>query len=351
MGTKKFQISVDAGVTLYTFPGDTADLQNQATGIKDTVFGQDFESEQTGMINWTMSANGFYKGFAGYVAKINKGGTPTSMADEATTQIGSSKSYQITNAAHRWLDLATAVTVKDGVTDQTANLLSVDYMNGIVTFKSSYTPAGAITVSGDYLPMTQIAKGQSFTLTQTAATKKTTDFNTAQTNNGVDTFDYALRTVSLDLGGIYAISNAWLAALTSRSNLYIEINPDGSSLSAARGIFKPMTQGQSGKVAELEAEALKFSLFVPDPATYPLLVAPFAWNHAAGTTLSMAIQKALTAWVDGTLPTFNYLYDGTNGQTGTGVITEISLTGGLDVMNTFALKVQGSDALTAVGTG
>lgn len=349
--SKKFRISIDAGVTFYTFPGDTADLQSNATAIKDTVFGQDYESDQTGLIAWTMSCNGYYKGFAGYVADIFKGGTSTALSAEATTLV-TTRVYQITNTAHRFIDPTVAVTIKDGATDHTADVLSIDYLNGIVTFKPTYTVTGAVTfATGNFIPLAQIAKAQTFTLTQTAASKDVTDFISAQSNNGTKSVDYALKTVSLDLGGIFSISNGWLAALQARNPVVIEINPDGTGASQARGIFKPMTASQSGKVGDLEAEAVKFNLSVPDPAgVASLLKYPFQWYHNA-STLSQAIQNAQAAWEGATQPIFQYLYDGTNGQSGSGVITDISMTGGLDVMNAFAIKIAGSGQLSAVGTG
>lgn len=350
---KKFNISIDAGVTWQTFPGDTAELQLNGTNINDTVFGANYQSGQPGIINWNMSANGFYKGFAGYVAKLNQGGTPTVITAEACTLV-SGKTYRITNAAHRWLDPNTAVVVKDGGVDHTADVLSIDYLFGTVTFKGTYTVTGAVTVDGKYLPMTQIAKGQTFTLTQTANTIDLSSFDTAQANNGLKVFDYGLKTVALDINAIYAITGGWYNALTGRNNVYIEINPDGAGQgvgSCARGIFKTMTEQQAGKVAELEVETLKFSLFVPDPSLVPLMAYPFSWDHGATSTLSTALKNALTSWTSGVLPQFQYLYDGTNGRKGAGVLTDLTLTGGLEVMNTFAIKVQGSDTLTVVGTG
>jgi hypothetical protein len=350
MTTKKVDIS-DDGSTWFTFPGDTGSLQSQATNIKDTVFGQNFESNQAGLISWTLDADGMYKGFAGYVATIKKSGTSTATTNEATTNLAT-RVYQITNTIKRTFDRSVAVVVKDNGVDQTANVLSIDFMFGIITFKSTYTVVGPVTATYNYLPLAAIAKGQGFTLSQTTSVIDTTDFPTAQSNGGFKTSDYGLRTVALDVNGVFAITNGWLAALTARNELVVEICPDGNQKSIARGLYKVVTEGQSGKVGELEAEQIKFVLSVPDPSAVPLFGAPFSWAHDPTTTLSMSLQKALTAWQNG-VPTenFRYLEDGTNGQKGTGVITDLTLTGGLDVMNTFAIKVMGNGGLTVVGTG
>lgn len=350
VSAKKLKISIDSGTTYYTFPGDTADFQNSGTAIKDTVFGQPYESNQTGMINWTMSGNGIYKGFAGYVAKLKASGTSTTMTSEACSLV-TGKTYQITNTAKQTFDLAQPITVYDNGVNQTSEVITIDYLYGKVTFASGYSVTGPVTITANYLPMTQIAKSQTWTLTQTSTAIDKSDFVSAQANSGLMVHDYGLKTVAFDLNGFYAVSNGFLATLLSRVQLIIEIGPDGGGLSVARGFFKPMSQQQAGKVGELETEAVKFNLWVPDPGTYPLLPYPFQWNHASGTTLSQAIQNALSSWENSTLPTFQYLYDGTNGHSGAGVITDLTLSGGLDVMNIFAIKIQGSDTLTTVGTG
>ncbi len=339
---KRIQISPDAGTTWYTFPGDQGDLTDTANAIKDTILGQDFASDQTGMINWQISTNGLYKGFAGYVAKLLKSGTPTTFTAEATTNV-SGNIYQISSTTKRVWDRLTPIVVHDGVTLLVEGTnYSVDYLFGKVTL--SAPPSGAVTLAGKYLPMTQVAKANSFTLTQTAATIDNSVFETAQANGGYNTYEYGLRTVSLSLKGIYASSNGFRALLAARTELVIEINPDGSSLTVARGFFKPMTTGQSGNVGALEEQTLNFQLSVPDQSDISL---PFNWAFATASTLSTALKTALNDWIAGTLALVNYLPDGTNGSKGSAVITDVTLTGGLDVMNTFALKFQGSDAPVA----
>ena len=338
--SKRIQISPDTGTTWYTFPGDKGDLTDTGSDIKDTVFGQDYESGQTGMINFAVTCNGMYKGFAGYVAKLKTSGTPTTFTAEATTLV-SGKTYKITATTKNIWDRSTPITVTDGVTDVTGQVLSVDYLHGPITFKPSYTVVGTITLAGKYLPMTQIAGANSFTLTQNAVAIDDTDYVIAQGNNGYRTYIYGLKTVKLAVKGIFNASNNFRTLLQARSEMIIEINPDGSSKSVARGWFKPITLGQSGNVGALEDQSLDFALSVPDQSD---VVTPFAWNFDATTTLSQALRTALTSWQTGVVTTINYLPDGTTGIKGSAVITDISLSGGLDVMNDFSLKFQGSDA-------
>lgn len=340
---KRVQISIDSGVTWKTFPGEKGEFNSDATGINDTILGQNFKSEQTGLITWTMSSNGLYKGFAGYVAKVLKSGTATIFTDEATTNV-SGKIYQITATTKRVWDRLTTVSVKDNgvaLASPSTNIISIDYLAGIITLAPAYTPTGPITFSGKYLPMTQVAKANAFTLTQTAAPLDVSVFETAQANGGYKSYDYGLRTVSLALKGIYDATNAFEALLAARAEVVIEINPDGNSKSYARGWFKPMTTAEAGNVGETETNDLSFTLSVPDQSD---ILLPFQWYHASDTTLNAAIKNALTSWVAGTKVKVNYLPDGASGRQGTAVITDLTLSGGLDVMNDFACKLQGDGA-------
>lgn len=342
---KRVRLSDDNGTNWYTLPGSSAELQSEAGEIEDTIFDQAFESTQTGLISWTVQANSYYKGFAGYVAKILKQGASTAMTAEATTLV-TGKTYQITNALHRIMNRNVTTTVLDNaIAVSAANILNIDYLFGRVTFVGSYTPTGPITITGAWFATTVVGCANSFTLTQTSEAIDTTCMDTAQANSGHRVYEGGLKTVSLELQGVYKAANAFLAALIARTELIIEINPDGSSKSVARGYFKPVNTGQSGDVGDLEQETISFNLAVPDQALLPY---PFHWQHDVTTTLNTAIVKALAAWENNTVIDVQYLPDGTTGWKGDCVVTDISLSGGLEDMNEFTVNVQGSGALVAV---
>jgi hypothetical protein len=235
--------------------------------------------------------------------------------------------------------------VKDNaVAVSSANILSIDYLHGQVTFVSGYSVTGPVTLDVTYLPMTQVAKAQSFTLTQTAATIDNTDFVIAQGNDGFRTYEYGLKTVSLSLKGIFASSNAFRALLAARAETVIEISPSGDTNAYARGFFKPGTHSESGGVGELEEEDLSFVLSVPDQAD---VTTPFAWAFASNSTLSRAVRECILAWQNKSALLANYLEDGSTGQSGDVIVTDVTLSGGLNVMNDFSIKFQGSDAPAA----
>lgn len=341
---KKIRVSDDSGTTYYTMPGSSGDMNHEAGDIDDTIFGQNFRSAEVGLINWNLSSNAYYKGFAGYVADLKKvGASSTAMTDEAMSLV-SGKTYQVTASTKRILDRSVAVVVKDNtVAVVKDNIENIDYLFGRVTFTSGYTVTGPVTITNAYFTTSVIAKGRSFTLTQQAEAIQTTTFEDAQANGGYHTFSYGLKDVSLEISGVFAAANDFQQAVADRDELIIEINPEGTSASVARGFFKAMNQGQSGNVGDLEEETITFNLSVPDVEN---MKRPFGWLHTS-STLSTAVQKALTAWENGTNLTVQYLPDGTltGGKRGTCLITEISLSGGLESMNEFSVTYQGTGAI------
>jgi hypothetical protein len=339
---KRVRISDDGGTSWYTLPGNTAELSSEAGDLDDTIFGQDFSSTQSGLIGWTISANGLFKGFAGYVAKILKPGTPTAMTAEPMGQIGTSLTFEITDPSKNVWNRHAELQVFDG--GEPADVVSIDYLFGRVTLAE--TPISTITVTGEYLPLESIGCSNSFTLTQTANAIDNTCMSTAQVNEGHRTFEYGLKTVSLDLQGIYKTANNFLQMLKNREELVIEVNPDGNGNTVARGFYKAMTTGQSGDVGDLEQETITFNLSVPQDDT-GLIPYPFHWVITEESTLSMAIQKALTAWEESEMINIAYLPDGNTGVQGEAVITDLTLTGGLEAMNEFTANVQGSGELTS----
>lgn len=336
---KSLSVSSD-DITYYPLAGNSAEFSEEMANATDTVYGQSFQSTQPSLLSWSVSGSNFFKGFAGYVAKILAPGTPTSMTGEATTNL-SSLLYQITSTTKRVIDRSQTVTVKDnGSAVNASNIEYIDYLFGKVKFVAGYSVVGSITIDGTYLPMASIGTASSYTLTQTAETIETTDFATAQGNDGYRTYIPGLRTVSLDLSGFYSASNDFHDTVIGRDELVIEINPDGGGASVARGFFKPGTRSQSGDVGALEQESMTFNLFVP---VQDKLETVFTWNHT-NTTLNTGMQTILSAWLAENLVYVKYLYDGTNGWSGEAVVTDVSLEGSVDGMNIFTANFQGSDA-------
>ncbi len=339
---KVVEISDDNGVIFHTLPGGSGEWSDAGEELDDTIFGQTYQSQEVGMISWTGTANALYKGFAGYVAKIKQSGTSTAFTTEAMNLV-SGLTYEITDGTKEVWDRAVTTVIWDnGAPVALANILTLDYVLGRVTFIAGYSVLGAITAnSGSYLPMTIIGAASSFNLTQTAAAIDTSDFEKAQANGGFRTFTPGLRTVTLEVGGFDPADTVFRDLLIARNELIIEINPDGSGLSLARGFFRLSTRSQSGDIGALEEETKNFTLNVPENQDIV-----FNWKHDGASTLSTAVIKLLDAFLLETTPRVRYAPDGITeiNLEGDVVITDVSLSSGLDAMNEFSVAWQGTGA-------
>ena len=342
MAAKIIEVSDDDGVTWFALPGSEGEFTREGSQVDDTIFGQTFRSNDRGLITWAINANAVYKGYVGYKASLKKQGTATAFTGAAMTLV-SGKRYKITDAAKNLWNRAVAVTVYDGVTNVTAQVQAINYLFGEVLFKSSYTVVGSVTVDGSYFPLAVLGKANNYSLTQTADAIETGYFDQVQTNGGYQTHDPGLRTVSLELTGIFDPASNISAALLAGSEIVAEINPDGASKSRARGFFKVITSGQSGEVGALEEETFTLSLNVPEGAEIP-----FKWDHASDSPLPVAVRKMLDAWIAETKLDVRYRGDGVNGYKGNVVVTDMSLEGGMDSMNMFSVALTGDGGLTAV---
>lgn len=341
---KRIRVSSD-GTNFFTLPGSSGEFRIENNAVDDTVFGQTFESNEPSLGQWNISANAKWKGVAGYQAVLKKSGTSTAMTTEATTQIGATKSYQITAPARRVIDYNTALTVFDNGVDQTAELFSVDYLFGLVTFKPGYTVTGPVTVTGNYLPLGDIARARSFNLTQTAAEIDETDYETARSNGGLRVFSPGLRTANIEVGGVFSATNDYDAAVLARGLVIIDVTPDNSTSSIFRGFFKAASKSQSGDVGALEEETVTYNLWVPDGE---LVVRPFGWALGSGSGLNQAVRRCIEAWQNETNIDAQYLPNGTTGKQGSAIVTEISLANQMEGLNEFTVNLRGSGGLTTV---
>jgi hypothetical protein len=340
---KRIRVSDDNGVTWFTLPGSTGEMRRELNSVNDTIFGQDYMSEDVSLGQWQVTANSFYKGVAGYIATVKQGGTPTGMVAEAMALV-SGKTYQITAANKRIIDYAAAVVVLDNAVDHTADVVSIDYLNGTVTFDAAYTVTGPVTITANYIPTIVIAKSKTFTLTQTAAEIDTSNYDSAQANGGWRNFDPGLKTVRLEIGGIYDAAAGFEAALASRALMYVDISPANTATTFFRGFFKRANRAQSGDVGALEEATITLNLFVPDGQ---LVERPFGWYISNASTLNTAVKKVLTAWQGATKIDVQYLPDGTNGYKGDVVVTECSLTNQMEGLNEFRFTFRGDGAPVA----
>lgn len=112
-----------------------------------------------------------------------------------------------------------------------ANIESIDYLNGRITFVSGYTPAGTIYAEGEYIPVTQCASiatvelNKSINLTETTTFKNAKDDNDATLKESVRKTK-GLRTANGTLGGFYNPSDNFDSIYVNAMFLYLRLYPD-----------------------------------------------------------------------------------------------------------------------------
>lgn len=331
MAAKNIAVSTDNGVTWLKLPGSSGERRTELANVNDTVFGQNWQSENPTISQGMISCNAYFKGISGYSITLRETGTPTAMTAEALSLV-SGKTYQITANAKRIIDYTNSLNVFDNGVDQTANVQSIDYLTGKVTFKSTYTVNGPVTITGRYVPTVVIAGGRSTTITQQAAEIDQSSYETVQANNGWRTFIQGLRTVSLEVGGFYNPATDEAVKLASRALLVIDISPDASPDTLCRGFFKRMSTGQSGNVGALEEKTVSFTLSVPDG---DLVELPFSWYFTQNSKLNPAVRAVIGAWQSGAVIKVRYLGDGVNGVVSDAIVTEATLANTLEGQNEF----------------
>ena len=355
MAAKSVQVSTD-NITFLTLPGSSGSFAEDADSLEDTIFGQQYSSAETGLISLTSDANSRWKGFAGYVTQLKSAGTPTAFTAEAMSVV-TGQVYSIDDATKNVWDRNTAVTIFDGVTDVTAEVVDINYLFGQITFDPAYTVVGVITADGSSQALAAFGKAKTVDLTQSAEAVDTSDLTECGLvavggNGGFRTYRPGLKTVGLSLGGFFEQTNGFKDLLEARSEIIVEIGPDGSldlsnnANAVARGYFKPMSTSQSGDVGGDESEDVSFELSVPYNAS--ISITPFQWAVNADSTIPSAIALVLTAWQAGDSIFVKYVSPdpSTEVSTSAAVITDLSLSTGVDSMAEFSLSFQLTGAPT-----
>lgn len=320
--------------TYTTLPGSSGDLNYEGSSADTTIFGQKYKSSQATLLGWTASANAYIKGGSGYKTKVyySKVGSRTALAGGAGGGV-------ISKTTGKVIDMSSLVFVGTNPVVSEVN-----------PFTGNYTlVSGTVTgVTGYEFDMTdELTAIRDFSLTMSAEAVETTDFGTAQGNDGFKTYIPGLKTVSAEASGFFDSTDTidFKALVVDRKDtvLKIDILGDGST-AVFYGYFKAISTGQSGDVGGNEDETISFELSVPDFVTGS--VVPF--TYVAGGSLNAAIEIALDAFVNDTSTYVRYLHDGAKGWKGNAVITDCSLSTSLDGVNEFSISLQGSNSLTPI---
>lgn len=193
---------------------------------------------------------------AGYKAAVKVSGTSTAFTSEAASLVaGTTSTYQINDATKRVWDRTVTPTVNDGATQVTPT--SIDYLRGRVTLASA--AAGAVTITGNYLPMTTVAEATEYSTTWE---RQILD-STALGGDGWRTRALGLYDGSASLTIHYVGTfETFAQALAAGNAMVLEFYPDGSgaTTTADIGWFKPSSEATTIPVEELVGQTIEFEL-------------------------------------------------------------------------------------------
>ena len=342
MAAKVFRVSPD-GINWAVMPGNSASFESQGEQLDTTIFGSDFNSSITGIISHSFSGNAMLRENAGYVARIRSTGTPTSFTNEATAPVNGR--YQIVDRTKSIWDYEEAVVVSDesGVIDA-ADIAEIDYLQGRVTFVGGFSPDGAVTVSGDFLPTSTLGCFRSFDLTQSSDVIETGCFDSIGGNGGYELYQPTLRQVSLTAEGFYQTNSDFIEQLQARERYLIELDFEGNGETVVRGYFSIVSDSLDGSSGGDESESVNFNLFVPEG------VKPFSWYFGANTKAPQGLIWTIEAWENKTNLYYGYYPNGLQGRgiEAQSVITDCSISTSVDGLAEASISGQGTGGLTLV---
>lgn len=301
-------------------PASTASLNRTANTIDNSDFvtaADGFTSRMTGLKDWSVEAEGGLSKTQGYKTVLKKSGSATTLTDEPTSQIGSTKTYQITDAAKRVLDPDTSVVVKDSNGAVSAsNIKSIDLLFGKVTFASGFTPNGSVKMSGKFLPMAVIAQNSgSASLEMTGADLDATDRATAQANGGWMVHQVGLIDITASVERFDDLTADYHDILVAQNPVLLEFSFASGAL-VCRGWFVMTADNASGEVSGQETESTEWALYGKTDIN-------FGYEYTG--SLNAGIAKLLDAFFGRTTVTGQYLPDGTNGLSGDAHVSAMTL--------------------------
>ena len=341
--TKVVQVSED-GVTFNTLPGSSAEISIESSSIDNSIFGSDYSSAIAGVLSFSFSANAWLRQTPGFNAKLESGGISTAFTTEAMTLV-SGKTYKIAAAAKDlWVFGATTTVFDNAIAVNAANIASIDWLFGKVTFAAAYTPTGPITVTGSYRPRTAFGCANSVDLTQSMESVDNSCFETVALNGGYTTAEAGTKSVSVELSGIYREANNFFTVLESREDIYVTLDFEGDGQTLARGVFRVTSVSNSGDQGGVEDYSVSMELSVPEDYS------PFGWEFGPTSKAPAGFKTIMNSWLNKTDMTFRYYPTGIAniGYQGAVIVTDASISTAVDAITELSVDGTGNGALSEI---
>lgn len=198
----------------------------------------------------------------GYAASIQITSTPSvSMTNEAMTDSGDHKTFNVTNAAHQCWDKTQAFTVQtapDGVTWTTVTTgFTINYPIGQVVFAvavSGATPSCRIS-AGFYFPFAFLGFSKNFEIVVNNTNLDVTAFTSPATQ--WKTYIPGVNDTTVKLNNWW-IDNTFLSHLNNADLLVLQLKPGQNANQRLQGFAKTKTSALKAAVAAAVTEDLDF---------------------------------------------------------------------------------------------
>ena len=329
-----------------TIPGNDASIDVNGTEVDTTVFGYDYNSNLSGIIEHTFNSNALFRKSAGYVGRIRTIGMGITFTDEPS--VLNDGWYEIADRIKSIFDHESAITVLDnGVPVPSDEILELDYLHGRVKLKPSYVVTSPITFSGEYLPTATLGCFNSFDLAQSSDTTPTSCFDTVRANGGYQSYKASQRTVGIDVEGFYQTSSSFTDTLQNRDKILIEIDVEGDGETVSRGYYSLMSDSLTGGVGGDESESLSFSLYVIEG------VRPFSWRFGSNSNCPQGLRYIINAWENKQELSLQYFPQGESGKSyfGNYLITDCSISSSIDGIPEASVSGQGTGVFSLLSVG
>ena len=178
---KLLQVSADNS-TWANLPVESPTLNINNSPQETTALGNNggFKGRTYGLKDFSISAEGTFVPINVYSFTLKKSGTPTAMTDEAMSNT-TGNSYKVDASAKEIFDRDSDLIFKDGGSViPVGDIASIDYLSGTVTLTGA--ASGAVTVTGNYIPVTASIDATTASIEMNREVEETTNVNSGANN-------------------------------------------------------------------------------------------------------------------------------------------------------------------------
>ncbi len=211
-------------------------------------------------------------GTPAYLAIIKTTGTSTAMVD-ALCILLYPWVYRIADPVKRVLDRKVIPVIKKNDVVVSAANYTIDYLLGTITFLAD--PSGDISVSGNYMPVSEVAGAHSYQLNIGGDVLDSTNFKDSRLT-GYRSRDYGMLDVSVSFERHSDLEDLFVNKRIQREEVLIYIHP-GGGLAGYVGWFVIEKDSMTGEITGLEEDSISFNLDGDSNASFSYFE-PILWG-------------------------------------------------------------------------